>query len=157
MKTNVVEHPIRNEIYNHIRKHPSNINEIMRSINIGSNQALWHISCLEKFQLVRSKMINNQRIIFDYNSDPEHDELHYYLNSEIVQDIINFMQHEDKTFKITEIANGLNKNYNTIKKYLTILTKLKLLIPEKEKNRLEFKLDTEKYNQAKKHVLGDLK
>ena len=65
MKNNIIEHPIRNEIYNYIRNNPSNINEIMKAINIGSNQALWHLSCLEKFRFTRSKKIENQRIIFE--------------------------------------------------------------------------------------------
>ena len=57
MKNNIIEHPIRNEIYNYIKKNPSNINQIMKAINIGSNQALWHLSCLEKFRFTRSKKL----------------------------------------------------------------------------------------------------
>ena len=72
MKNNIIEHPIRNEIYNFIKKHPANINEIMKAINIGSNQALWHLSCLEKFRFTRSKKIDNQRIIFQYESERTH-------------------------------------------------------------------------------------
>ncbi len=46
MKNNIIENPKRNEIYNFIKKNPSNINEIMKALNTGSNQALWHLSCL---------------------------------------------------------------------------------------------------------------
>ena len=46
MKNNIIENPKRNEIYNFIKKNPSNINEMMRNLKIGSNQALWHLSCL---------------------------------------------------------------------------------------------------------------
>ncbi|MFW9784981.1 MAG: hypothetical protein ACFFFB_22055, partial [Candidatus Heimdallarchaeota archaeon] len=117
MKNNIIEHPIRNEIYNYIKTNPSNINEIMKAINIGGNQTLWHLSCLEKFQFTRSRKIDNQRIVFEYDSNPELDELYYYLNQDIVKEIIELMKIENKKLKLTKIANDLKKNYNTVKKY----------------------------------------
>jgi len=104
MKNNIIEHPIRNEIYNYIKKNPSNINEIMKAINIGSNQALWHLSCLEKFQFTRSRKIDNQRIVFEFESNPELDELYYYLNQDIIKDIIQLLKTVNKKLKVTEIA-----------------------------------------------------
>ncbi|MFX1360074.1 MAG: hypothetical protein ACFE8T_07000 [Promethearchaeota archaeon] len=154
MKNNIIEHPIRNEIFNYIKKNPSNINEIMKALNIGSNQALWHLSCLEKFRFVRSKKINNRKIIFEYDSNPELDELYYYLNLAIIQEIINFMKKEDKALKITEIATSLKKNHNIIKKYLNVLKKMKLIKIEKEKKRFKFKLDTEKYSKVREIIQG---
>lgn len=154
MKNNIIEHPIRNEIYNYIKKNPSNINEIMRAINIGSNQALWHLSCLEKFRFTRSKKIDNQKIIFEYDSNPEYDMLFFYLKQVIVQEIIDFMIKENKTLKITEIANGLKKNYNTIKKYLEILKNLDLITIEKENKKVSFKINTEKYYKIRESILG---
>ncbi|MFX1589902.1 MAG: hypothetical protein ACFFC1_17300, partial [Promethearchaeota archaeon] len=148
MKNNIIEHPVRNEIFNYIKKNPSNINEIMKALNIGSNQALWHLSCLEKFRFVRSKKINNRRIIFKYDSNPELDELYYYLNLTVIQEIINFMKKEDKALRITEIATSLKKNHNIIKKYLYVLKKLKLIKIEKEKKRITFKLDKNKYSKV---------
>ena len=154
MKNNIIEHPKRNEIFNYIKKNPSNINEIMRALNIGSNQVLWHLSCLEKFQFIRSKQINNQKIFFKFDSNPKLDPLYYYLKKEIVQKIINFIKKENKAFKITEIATGLKKNHSTIKKYLYILIDLELIKIEKEKNRNIFKLDLEKYSKARKSIKG---
>jgi predicted transcriptional regulator len=154
MKNNIIEHPIRNEIFNHIKKNPSNINEIMRVLNIGSNQALWHLSCLEKFKFIRSKQINNHKLFFKFDSNPNLDAFYYYLNKQIVQKIINFMKTGNKAFKITEIATELNKNHSTIKKYLDILIELEIIIIEKEKNRNIFKLDLEKYSKTKKLIEG---
>ena len=155
MKNNIIEHPIRNEIYNYIKKNPSNINEIMRAINIGSNQALWHLSCLEKFRFTRSKKIANQKIIFEYDSNPEYDMLFFYLKQDIVQKIIDFMIKENKTLKSTEIATGLKKNYNTIKKYLEILKNLDLITIEKENKKVFFKINTEKYYKIRASILGE--
>ena len=123
---------------------------------MGSNQALWHLSCLEKFLFVRSKQINNHRIFFKFDSNPELDELYYYLKKKIVQKIINFMKKENKTLKITEIANSLKKNHSTIKKYIDILTDLKLIKIEKIKNRIVFQLDTKSYSKVRKSIQGVL-
>lgn len=152
MKNNIIDHPIRRKIFNYIKSNPSHINEIMRALNIGSNQILWHLSCLEKFQFIRSKKINNHRIFFKFDSNPELDEFYFYLNKNIVQKLINFMKKENKAFKITEIATNLKKNYNTIKKYINILKNLKLLKIEKDKNRILFKLDLDKYSKIKKLI-----
>ena len=154
MKNNIIEHPKRNEIFNYIKKNPSNINEIMKVLHIGSNQALWHLSCLEKFQFVRSIQINNHRIFFKFDSNPEFDKLYYYLKKEILQKIINFMQQENKALKITEIATGLKKNHNTIKKYLDILINLKLVKIEKVNKRKLFIFDTKKYTKVRKLIQG---
>ncbi|MBY9015464.1 MAG: hypothetical protein KGD68_07210 [Candidatus Lokiarchaeota archaeon] len=153
MKNNIIEHPIRNEIYNYIRKNPSNVNDIMKAINIGSNQALWHLSCLEKFRFTRSTKIENQRIIFEYESNSDLDELYFYLKQDIVQDIINLLKKENTSFKITEIAANLKKNYNTVKKYLEILETLKILKIEKNKKRVLFRLDQEKYDNIRKSII----
>ncbi len=154
MKNNIIEHPKRNEIFNYIKKKPSNINEIMRALNIGSNQALWHLSCLEKFKFIRSKQINNHKLFFKIDSNPKLDPLYYYLKKQIVQNIIDFMKNKNQAFKITEIASGLKKNHSTIKKYLDILSDLKLIKIEQDKNRNIFKLDLEKYSKAKKSLKG---
>ncbi|MFX0034672.1 MAG: ArsR family transcriptional regulator [Candidatus Hermodarchaeota archaeon] len=154
MKNNIVENPTRNEILNYIKKNPSNINKIMKVLNIGSNQVLWHLSCLEKFNFVRSKKINNHRIFFKFDSNPEFDELYYYLKKKIVQKIINFMEEANKELKITEISVNLKKNHNIIKKYLDILKDLKLIRIEEDGKRKLFRLDREKYSQVKKSIQG---
>lgn len=154
MKNNIIEHPKRNEIFNYIKKNPSNINEIMKALHIGSNQVLWHLSCLEKFQFVRSKQLNNHRIFFKFDSNPKFDELYYYLKKEIVQEIIDFMKQENKGLKITEIASGLKKNHNTIKKYLDILNQLKLVNIEKDNKRNLFKFNIKKYQKVRNLIQG---
>jgi len=154
MKNNIIENPKRNEIYNFIKKYPSNINEIMRNLKIGSNQALWHLSCLEKFEFVRSKKLNNHRIFFEFDLNPKLDKFYYYLNKDIVLKLIEFLSREGRPFKITEIANGMKKNHTTIKKYITILENLKLVETEKDKNRILFKLDIKKYNKVRKSIQG---
>jgi predicted transcriptional regulator len=152
MKNNIIEHPIRNEIYNHIRKNPSNVNDIMKAINIGSNQALWHLSCLEKFRFTRSKKIENQRIVFEYDSNSDLDEFYYYLKQDVIQEIIALLKKENASLKISEIATNLKRNYNTVKKYVEIMGNLDLITIEKDKKRILFRLDVKKYDKIQKSI-----
>lgn len=152
MKKDIIDNPTRNEIYKYIKQNPGrNINEIMKTHNLGSNLALWHLSALEKFQFVRSRKIRNRCVFFKFDSDPKFDQLHYYMANDIVQSIIKLMKNE-RPLKITEIADGLKKNHNTIKKYLEVLTDLKLVEIEKEKSRNLYKLNKERYLKAVKLV-----
>ena len=53
MKNNIIDNQTRKKIFNHIKRNPAvNINEIMKQLDIGSNQALWHLSALEKFRFI---------------------------------------------------------------------------------------------------------
>ena len=152
MKSDITRNITRNEIYKYIKQNPGkNINEIMKTHNLGSNLALWHLSALEKFQFVRSKKIRNRCVFFKFDSDPKFDQLHYYLANDIVQSIIKLMKNE-RPLKITEIVDSLKKNHNTIKKYLDALTNLKLVEIEKEKSRNLYKLNKERYLKAEKLV-----
>ena len=152
MKKDIIDNRTRNEIYQYIKQNPGkNINEIMKTHNLGSNLALWHLSALEKFQFVRSKKISNRCVFFKFDSDPKFDQLHYYMANDIVQSIITLMKNE-RPLKITEIVDGLKKNHNTIKKYLEALTDLKLVEIEKEKSRNLYKLNKERYLKAEKLV-----
>ena len=152
MKKDIIDNPTRNEIYKYIKQNPGrNINEIMKTHNLGSNLALWHLSALEKFQFVRSKKIRNRCVFFKFDSDPKFDQLHYYMANDIVQSIIKLMKNE-RPLKITEIVDGLKKNHNTIKKYLEALTNLKLVEIEKEKSRNLYKLNKERYLKVVKLV-----
>ena len=152
MKKDIIENPTRNEIFKYIGQNSGkNINEIMKKHKLGSNLALWHLSALEKFQFIRSKKISNRCVFYKFDSDPKFDELYYYMGNDIVQSIIKFMKNE-RPLKITEIADGLKKNHNTIKKYLEALTKLKLVEVEKEKSRNLYKINQEKYLKMVKLV-----
>jgi len=154
MKNNIIENPKRNEIFNYIKKYPSNINEIMKALNMGSNQALWHLSCLEKFQFVRSKKIENRRLFFKFDSNPQLDDLFYYLKIDNVQKIISFMITENKPLKITEITNGVKKNHITVKKYIDVLNRLKLIKIERIKNRVVYQIEVKNYSKARKSIRG---
>ena len=153
MKKNITENDTREEILTYIKENPGkNINQIMRHHDLGSSLALWHLSCLEKFQFIRSKKMGNRKIFFQFNSDPQYDKLHYYMNRDIVQEIIQFIKAQEKGPKITDIANGLKKNHNTVKKYLKILEDLDLVHIKKDNSRDIYILNKKAHKKALKRI-----
>ncbi len=153
MKNNITENTTRKKILNLIKKNPAiNINEIIKEQDVGTNQALWHLSALEKFQFIRSRKVGNRRIFFTYDSDPKLDKLYYFFKMDIVQEIIQFMREREEPIKVTDIAEGLKKNHNIVKKYLNVLEDLKMLNIEKEKTRNLYKIDQDRYKEVKNIV-----
>ncbi|MHA1281490.1 MAG: winged helix-turn-helix transcriptional regulator [Promethearchaeota archaeon] len=145
MKNNIIENEKRKKVLNYIQKNPgSNINEIMRANNLGSNLALWHLSTLEKFRFIRSVKFGNKIIFFPYDSNPNYDKIYFYMKNDIIQEIITLLKKESKPLKITDIATMLKKNHYTIKKYIEILVKIKIVDIKKDKSRNIYQLNKER-------------
>ena len=70
IKEDVLEIPLRRKIYRHINRNPGvNVYEIRKDLNIGSNQATWHLKKLEQFQFIKSAKIGNKKAeLFPYLS-----------------------------------------------------------------------------------------
>jgi len=128
VRDNILEVPLRREIYQHIKRNPGiNINEIMRDLNIGSNQVLWHLKFLEKFQFIRFMRIQNQKAFFKFELDNSNDKTYFYLRKEKIKKIIKLLENEKEALSCTKISNRLKFHYNTSKKYLEILSNLNLI------------------------------
>lgn len=149
LRENILENSTREEIYSFILENASsNINEIMKSQNIGSNQALWHLDFLEKFQFIRSTNIGNQKLFFEFDMDSSYDEIQFYLKNEKIKNIISLMENHPSPFKTTNIKEKLKMNYNTVKKYLKILNDLNLVKVLKENNQSSYILDVANYHET---------
>ncbi|MHA1371158.1 MAG: hypothetical protein ACTSWN_17285 [Promethearchaeota archaeon] len=54
----VLRNKTRQKIFNHVRKSPGTyVRDIRRTLNIGSSEAKWHLSMLEKFGFIRKKVL----------------------------------------------------------------------------------------------------
>jgi DNA-binding IclR family transcriptional regulator len=73
------------------------------------------------------------------------------MANDIVQSIITLLKNK-RLLKITEIADNLKKNHNTIKRYLEALINLRLVEIQKEKSRNLYKLNKQRYLKAEKFV-----
>jgi len=149
LKENILNVPKRREIYDYICNNPGiNINEIMKSLEIGSNHALWHLKFLEKFQFVKYRKIDNQKIFFKFEFNPDLEELYYYLNNPKVVKILRFLENKGVKFKPTKIKKFLRMHYYTVTKYLDILIKLNLVI--EDRNNEVVKLNHSYYKEILK-------
>ncbi len=149
VRDNILEVPLRREIYQHIKRNPGiNINEIMRALNIGSNQVLWHLKFLDKFQFIRCMKIQNQTAFFKFELDISNDKTYFYLRKKNIKKIIKLLENEREALSSTKISEKLKIHYNTAKKYLVILSNLNLIISiKKDDNDYNyFSLNYKNYN-----------
>ena len=127
-KDDILEVPLRAEIFKYIINNPgTNINEIMNNLNIGSNQILWHLKFLEKFQFIRFIKVGNQKVSFNFEMDKKYDIMYFYLRNKNIRKIIKLLENEKKGLNSTKISKILNMHYYTTMKYLEILNNLKLI------------------------------
>jgi len=149
VKENILDNQIRENIYNYIESNAgTNVNEIMRSQNIGSNQVIWHLNFLEQFQFVRPSKIGNQKAYFKFDIDSHYDEIQFYLRNDKVKKIINLMEKSESSLSPTKISKTLKMNYNTAKKYLEILGELNLLKIFSDDKTKSYSFNHENYNET---------
>jgi predicted transcriptional regulator len=151
VREEILQIPLRKGIYDLIRKNPGiNINEMERSLNIGSNQVLWHLNSLEKFQLIKSIRIGNQKAYYNYFLKQTDLEIFFYLRKEKVKKIIDLFKDKNSQSGLnpTKISKQLNMHYNTIRKYLKILHEFGMIKFFVKNNKKIYFLNYHKYNKT---------
>lgn len=152
VKENIFENPRRKEIYDYICVNPScNMNDIMNILQIGSNQVLWHLKFLTKFQFIRKVEFDNQKTFFKFQLNEYYDKLFYYLRNESIIKILKLLKSSNEGINPTKISKLLKMHYYTLKKYLNVLSRLNLIQLDYDEN--SYNLNHEVYYK----ILGDLK
>ncbi len=149
-KERVLQNSLRKRMYDLIRINPGiNFNELQKICKIGTNQASWHLNCLEKFQYIKSETIGNQKAFFKYSIKSTDLDIFFYLRKEKIKHIINLLKENNAQLGLNPsyMSKQLNMHYNTIRKYLTILLELKLITKLKFKNQYKIILDFNTYNE----------
>jgi len=151
VRKEILQIPLRKGIYDLIRKNPGiNINEMERSLNIGSNQVLWHLNSLEKFQLIKSIRIGNQKAYYNYFLKQIDLEIFFYLRKDKIKRIIDLLKDKNAQpgMSPTKISKQLNMHYNTIRKYLKILHEHRMIKFFVKNNKKVYFLDYDNYNKT---------
>jgi len=152
VKENILENLRRKEIYEYICVTPGcNINDIMNILQIGSNQVLWHLQFLTKFQFIRKVEFDNQKTFFKFQLNEYYDKLFYYLRNESIIKILKLLKSSNEGINPTKISKLLKMHYNTLNKYLNVLSRLNLIQLDYDDN--SYNLNHEVYYK----ILGDLK
>lgn len=147
-KEDVLTIQIRKNIYEFIQKEPGiNINDIKRKFNLGSNQVIWHVKMLNVFNFIRSVEIGNQNALFEFNFDKNNEYIVFYLRNEKVRDILKLLENNIAPLKPTKISESLNIHYNTVKKYLHVLLKFKIIEKVNGNKKTRYKLNQEVYSK----------
>jgi predicted transcriptional regulator len=147
-KEDVFTIQIRKNIYEFIQKEPGiNINDIKRKFNLGSNQVIWHVKMLNDFNFIRSVEIGNQNALFEFNFDKNNEYIVFYLRNEKVRDILKLLENNIAPLKPTKISESLNIHYNTVKKYLHVLLKVKIIEKVNGNKKTRYKLNQEVYSK----------
>ncbi len=147
-KSDILQIPLRKNIYHLITKNPGiNINNIKSILKIGTNQTLWHLNFLEKFEFIRTHNFQNQKALYPHALNDENDEILYYLNKIKVKQIIQLLIDNKSPLKPTQISNSLSIHYNTIKKYLNNLEKFKILARVGESKQKEYAINIIVYDK----------
>lgn len=153
VKEDILTNQTRTKIDNFIKENPGvNINEIMRSNSLGSNQALWHLKFLEKFQMVKSFSFENQRAFFRYDVDSNLQKEIFYLRNDKIKKIIELLEKSQTPLGPTKISELSEMHHQTIKTYLEVLVELEFVKIISESNRTFYELNREYYYQIKESI-----
>jgi len=145
-RDDILETPIRNDIFLFIQQNPgANINEIIRENNLGSNQALWHLKFLQKFEFIRSKSLQNQKAFFPSNIPSNLDLALFFLRNDKIKNLINFFTQNKELLSATAISDNLNMHYSTTKKYLEILEQLAVVEVHNNEGKTLYRLNEGRY------------
>ena len=91
-RLSLLDNPRRKMIYDLISSMPGlNITRIAKNLGIFVTNAKWHVNALEKFQLIRSRSINDQIYYFPFSTSDEHDKANVVLNKNGMREIIGIM------------------------------------------------------------------
>ncbi|MBN1216868.1 MAG: hypothetical protein JXA99_15690 [Candidatus Lokiarchaeota archaeon] len=144
VKDDVLELPIRRNIYEYIKNNPgANINDIKKEFSIGSNSIFWHLKIMEHFQFIRIVKYQSQKNIFRFESTPKDDILYIILKNEKIRSIINLLKNKGTPLRPTVLSELLSIHYSTLKKYLNQLVELNLIkkVNGEKKKRYKFYKD----------------
>lgn len=106
-RLSLLDNPRRKEINNLILIMPGlNITRIAKTLGIFVTNAKWHVNALEKFQLIRSRFINDQIYYFPFSTSDEHDKINVLLNKNGMPEIIGFIA-KNSTITITYFLKSI--------------------------------------------------
>ena len=151
----ILQNSNRKEIYNAIKENPGIYpNKLVKKLHLSSYLVNWHLNMLLKFNLIRSQMINDHIIYFDFNSSKNNDNIFHIISNDNCRRIIEFIKRHDNGCTKYQIFKALQMHYTTITKYLNEIDKLNLLTRGKNKNRHIFSLNYDNFKELESQLFN---
>ncbi len=136
IKQNVLNNSNRYMIYRFVNENPGTyLNQIITGLNLNIFIIKWHLDILIRFNFIREKLINNQKVYYDSKLNSKFEEFYYLISNRKCIKIIKYLKSNDQGNTIYEISKTLGMHFNTVKKYLNELDKNNLLLSKKFSNK----------------------
>ncbi len=151
-KDHVLNNENREIIYDYIRKNPGiYFNQIAKGLKLSNYILGWHLQILLKFNLIRSKGINNHEVFFDAKLGDENDELYYLFSKKKSRRILIFLKENPEGATKTRLSRELKIHSTTISKYIKKLEKTNLILKKRTPNKIIYFLNEEFYYSVYKN------
>lgn len=135
-------------IYKYIKENPGvNFNDIMNNNHLGTNQTIWHTKFLAKYDYICIRRYGKQKVFFCNEIGERYHDLLFYLNHDKIKNLISFFQKNYEIFTATAISKSTNMHYKTVRKYLEIMLKLKLLTIGEKNNNKVYEFNWERFDE----------
>ena len=145
-KDQLLNNENREMIYEYIRNNPGvYFNQIAKGLKLSNYILGWHLKILLKFNLIRSKGINNHEVFFDIKLGDENDELYYLFSKKKSKRITNFLIENPEGATKTRLSRELKIHSTTISKYIKKLEKTNLLLKKRTANKIIYFLNEQFY------------
>lgn len=145
-KDQLLNNENREMIYEYIRNNPGvYFNQIAKGLKLSNYILGWHLKILLKFNLIRSKGINNHEVFFDTKLGDENDELYYLFSKKKSKRITNFLIENPEGATKTRLSRELKIHSTTISKYIKKLEMTNLLLKKRTANKTIYFLNEQFY------------
>jgi len=144
----ILDNPTRGQIYDFVTKNPgSYYREIMKNLDIGSNEVIWHIDILMRFGFIRYSEIEERKIFFNSAVRNDYDVEIYYLGDKRINEIIQYLVQNMEGSTRTQMSNDLSMHYNTVVKNLEKLERIQLITRSDELDTARYHINFEKFKE----------
>lgn len=131
--SDVLKNQTRERIYEYITKHPgTHLRGIMQAVNIGPNEAQYHLYVLERFRLVKSERFGKFLVYHHVNGERTATEsrIRFALRHRIPQEIVMFLTkhpgaHESKVARALGVYNNTIRYHTNRLKEVGIVDRVK--------------------------------
>lgn len=145
----VLKNTARSQIFDFVTKNPgSYYREIMKNLDIGSNEIIWHSTILLKFAFIRYAIIDGRKIFFDNELITDFDKEIYYMGDKKINEIIQHLIQNAEGSTRSKISNDLSMNYNTVVKCLEKLENIKLIEQNQEADNILYYLNLLRFKEV---------
>ncbi len=126
--TNLFINSTRKVIYSHIEKNPGTYtNDIKNTLQLGTNQVLWHLAILEEYNLVNTKNIGKTKVYYTGNVVEKRIMIGFIFLKKNANLLLKFLIDFPDGINISLISTEINVSISTLRYILKKLTKLGIL------------------------------